>query len=143
MDPHRSVCVGQPGVGPRVPRVRCNRFLEELDRLREPATRTLLPVITTLQIGTVRLKVLGGPFGQPLPVARCEIRLQGFSNVERQLRLKRENVGHASIVALGPEMEAVGRVDELGMDANPTAISSDTALEYRRDVQLPSYFANV
>src|SRR5215211_4615018 len=63
--------------------------------------------------------------------------------MERQLCLKSEDVGHAAIVTLRPYMEAVGRVDELRVYANPTAVSSNAALEYRRDVQLSGDFTDV
>ena len=52
------------------------------------------------------------------------------------LVLNREDVSHFAIVPLGPEMVAVGDVDELCGDANPPAGAPHATLEHRGDVEL-------
>ena len=50
-------------------------------------------------------------------------------DLERDLRLKSEDVGELSIVRLAPKMEARHHIDELGGDPNTTLGSADAPLD--------------
>src|ERR1700686_1415565 len=61
----------------------------------------------------------------------------------RDLILYREKVLEIAIEALGPELIAIGDIDELHRDAYSIRCTSDAALEYRFNIQFPADFANV
>ena len=54
----------------------------------------------------------------------------------RDLVLHVEDVLQLAVVALGPELEAVARVDQLHGDADAVARAAHAALEHRRDAEL-------
>ena len=56
---------------------------------------------------------------------------KGSRDGTRDVILNGKDIGHLPVVALGPEMTAVGRGDELCRHAEPTAGPANAALEYR------------
>ena len=64
--------------------------------------------------------------------------LERRHDLERDLVLDGEDVGELAVVAVGPEMPAGRRVDQLGGDAHPLAGAPHAALEHMADAQLPA-----
>src|SRR4029077_14578207 len=61
----------------------------------------------------------------------------------RDLILNREHIGHLTVVALRPEVAAIGGCDQLGRDAYAVAGAADATLENRRDAQHFGDFADI
>lgn len=61
--------------------------------------------------------------------------LQRFRDSARDPVLGGEDVLDRHVVAVGPELEAVVRLDELGGDADPVVRLADAPLEQRADAQ--------
>jgi hypothetical protein len=65
---------------------------------------------------------------------------QRQGNRVRNLILEREDVRPLAVVALGPEMKAVGHLDQLRCHPNPVAGPADAPFEQVVDVQPPADF---
>lgn len=61
----------------------------------------------------------------------------------RDFVLNRENIFQLAIVALGPQVVAVGDIDELCCDAKPLSRTADASFENCFDIELSSNLANV
>jgi hypothetical protein len=55
---------------------------------------------------------------------------QGGHDLPDDLVLQREHLAQRSVVSLGPEVMAIQRVDELGVDAHLVAVPPHAALEH-------------
>ena len=60
---------------------------------------------------------------------------RGRHDGARDLPLNREHLGEVPLEALGPQMVAGRRVDQLRRDAQPTALLAHAALHDERDVE--------
>ena len=68
--------------------------------------------------------------------ADVRVNLQRLDDAVRDLVLQREDVGQVAVVAVRPQMRAVGGVDELRGDAHPVAGAADRALQHRRHAEV-------
>lgn len=69
--------------------------------------------------------------------------LDPAGNRERHSVLESENVFERVLEPLGPQLRAVGRVDQFDRNANPTCIPSDAALKQVGDAQPSTDFLRV
>src|SRR5262245_42524222 len=101
-----------------------------------------MPVVASLQVQLVRLLIVGTAFdgGPGLARERWRDRLDDRFD---DLVLDGEHVSHLAVVALGPDVIAVGDVDELSGDAQPVPGLADAAFEYGRDAQFLADVSNV
>ncbi len=121
---HQPVGIRQPRQGFGVLGIERDRPLEARDRLRqEPAALDLQRAAPQQQL--VGLEVLGAA-ARAAPVRLGVHRpAQPRGDGVGDLVLHREHVGHLAVVALRPELVAVGGVDELRGDAQPRAGSGE------------------
>ena len=123
----------QPGVGLREPGIGGDRLLEEVaalvQRLRcdDPEA---VPALQIRFVGRQRRRVLAS--GR---LADRQPRRQRLGDGSGDLVLHREHVGQLAIVALRPQVAAVGGVDQLRRDPDPIAGLAHAAFEHVRDAE--------
>ena len=108
----------------------------ELDRLGEQAARDLVGVpgalpaeLLAAQIELVGVDVAGRRLAERVLLARQQLDLQHLDDAAGDLVLHREHVGEHPVVALGPQIAAGVRVDQLRRDPDPLAGLADAALQ--------------
>ncbi len=66
--------------------------------------------------------------GQPRSLCRVgEVDFQGHNDLSGDLVLKFKHIGHVSVIAIGPQMSARYRVDQLRVDPHLITRAADTA----------------
>ena len=127
-----AVGVREARVGVRVARVPGERALEFGDRLRSLPP---VEVITPLQVIVVGLDIAGSARGEAGFFGRQQPHFQGVGDRARDLVLDLEDVFHLAVVALRPEMVAVGHVDQLRADPDPLAGLAHAPFEHALNVE--------
>ena len=74
---------------------------------------------------------------------RQQLDLELLHDRLRDLVLDGEDVGQIAVVAIGPEMRPVLRIDQLRVDADALARLSDAAFENVGDVEAPAHLLHV
>ena len=86
---------------------------------------------------TVVSSDIGRPaIGKPRLFGWAERDLERVDDPVRDVVLDLEDIGQIAVVAVGPEMRAVGRVDELRRDPHAIAGAADRAFEHRAHAKL-------
>jgi hypothetical protein len=83
----------------------------------------------------IRLEILRVALEPWRLLLTAELELQRVDVVGRDLVLDLEHVLHLAVVALGPDLIAVGRVVELRGDAEVLACGADAAFQHRLHLQ--------
>ncbi len=123
------MAVREPRIGQSVPGVELDGLLKALDGQSHGRRRSLMPVVTSLQVQLIRLRVLRRSF-----YITAQPHLEPVRDRPGDLILYLEEVLHLTIVALRPQMEAVSNIDELHRDADPVGGTADAALEDIRHI---------
>ena len=85
-------------------------------------------------------EILGGLAPRPLTFAAREMRFDSGDDGVGDFILYRENVLQIAIVALGPKMFVVHRIDQLRRYAYPVAAAPHAALDHVAHAELPAHF---
>ena len=132
------VAVSEPRIGQRVPGVELDGILKALNGQTHGCRRSLMPVVTSLEVQLIRLRVLRRSFH-----ATAQPHLEPVCNRPGDLILYLEEVLHLTIVALRPQMEAVSDINELHRDADPVGGTPDATLEDVRHIELRPDFTDL
>ena len=116
--------IGQADVRKRELRVERERLLETLPAPPRGLRREL-PLIRPV----AKIRLVGRHARHPAFRRRVELQLQGVGNRRRNLVLDGEDVGHLAVVALRPQVRAVGSQNELRRHTDAAAGAADAALE--------------
>ena len=137
----QTIRVRQSGVRRRVRRVDRNRALEVLDRLARTFFRGLLPEELAAQAQLVRGKRRrrGSAFG----ARALQRQRQRVGDLHRDLPLNGQHVRYVAVVALGPQVRHVRRLDELGGNAHPRPRPADAAFQHVVDAEILADLADV
>src|SRR5713101_7013861 len=95
-------------MGSRVGRVLLDRLLKKFDGFSQPCFGAFIPENPALQVKLVSFGSDDLAFH-----GRSAVGLQAFSNSPRDVLLHRDDVLNRAVVTVGPELEAIGDVDEL------------------------------
>src|SRR3989440_6663679 len=106
-----------------------NRLLEILDASADPRLREFDETMAALEIELVGLEIAGGLLVDPGSLIGGKLRLQRGRDLQRHVRLNREDIGQLTVVRLRPEVLIAVRVDELRDDPHPVAGAADAPLE--------------
>jgi hypothetical protein len=126
---HERVGIGKSCVCQGICRVLFDGLLEVLERRLETALKSAHPEEPSLQIELIRAGVVRV---LPNQLAARELRerdLQTIDHTVGDIVLNREDICHATVVTLGPEMTAVFGAHKLRGDAQPVAGLPYRALE--------------
>ena len=133
---HVSAAVGDRGVGEREALIEQHRVLEHLEREFHVLASQTPGVAPAAQVQIVGLQVLGRLRGELGHLLRRERDAQRVGDLVGDLVLDLEDVRHLAVVAFGPDREAGGGVDQLGVDAQAVARPAQAALEREVGAQL-------
>src|SRR5262245_13600663 len=101
-----------------------------------------MPVVASLQVQLVRLLTVGAPLDRGLGFARERWRDRLDDRFDN-LVLDGEHVSHLAVVPLGPEVIAVGDVDELTGDTQTVPGLADAPFQHGRDAELLADLSDV
>ncbi len=124
---------GETGPGGRVRSIALDGALEETDRPRHAFARVARQMMSSLEVELVGARVGGRLALEPAALIGRQLGLERARDVERDLRLDREDVGELAVVGLRPEVPVGCGVDELGDDPHAASGASDTAIHERAD----------
>ncbi len=140
---HLAVGVGDPRPGQGVVRVHPDRLPEESQGVSHPLGGVLAVLFAPLQVQVVGPHVLGAVLGELPRFRRGERHPERLGDGRGDLLLHREDVLQDAVVAVGPEMEPVGAVDELGGNADAVAGLADAPLQHRPHPQVRGHPGDV
>src|SRR5438105_2308839 len=83
-----------------------------------------------LQIMIIGVEAFGRLASRPLDFGLAQPRLYGAGDIARNLVLQFENVIEGAVEAVGPDVRAASRVDQLSSDAHAVAGLADAAFEH-------------
>ena len=95
-----------------------------------------------------QIKIVGIQAVRALALRKLDLRLpqawlDGADDAQRDLVLDFENVAERPVIAFGPDMGAVRRLDELAGDANAVAGFAQAAFEHVADAEFPPHLFHV
>jgi hypothetical protein len=102
---------------------------EQIERPKEAVLCKCVPLRQRAKIQVERGQVVGRPVGQAPRLGHFEGRLDDTGDADCHLVLQRENVFEETVEAVGPEMRAGRRVDQLRADAHIIAGFAHRAFE--------------
>ncbi len=138
-----GAAIGDAGEGERVVLVDVDGSFEHATRILDPGPAPLVKELPPAQVVLVGLDVFGRRLLDGPLFALAEHDSQRFDDVAGDLVLDLENVLELAVVALRPEVVAVGHANQLGGDPQPAARLAHAALENRGDLELPADLADV
>ena len=108
-----GVAVGEPGVGAGVGRVDGDRPLEELAGESDAPFVIQVEELAAAQVILKGVDVAGRGLPQGVALSLAQGELESLDDPPGDLVLDGEDVLDVTVVAVGPQPETVGRVDEL------------------------------
>jgi len=126
---------GEGGVRQGVGGVLGDCLLEVFDPLATPFRGVAQVTVSALQIQLVGLQIAGGLMVEPGLLIGRQFRLERGRDLQRHVRLDREDIREPTVVRLDPEVSVRFCVDELCHDPHPIAGAPHTTLEQRRDLE--------
>ena len=133
---HQRVAVGQPCVGERVVRIERDGLLEVFDALAQVFFGAPVPVVAAFEVELISGGVFGVAPRQPLLLCAGELQPQVLGDLRGHLLFNVTNVTKRVADLAAPEVRAVERVNQLGLDDDPFAALQDAPDEHGADVQL-------
>ena len=124
-----------PGECGPVTRIARDRLLHKTERLRDLPCRRQDHRIGA-QIEVVGGQIVGRAAGRTGGLGGLQCRLDDAGDARRHLVLKLEDIFERAVEAVGPEMRAGRRVDQLRGDAHPTAGLAHRAFEHIAHAEL-------
>lgn len=139
----QTVGRAEAGVGRGEIGVELDRALEQVARFQVafPGEETFLPAASQPQI--VGLGAAGQPVGQPFFLIGRQLDRQLANDLRPDFVLQIEDILLFPIIAFGPDVMSGNCVDQLNIDADPTAGLADAALKHETDTQFASDLADV
>ena len=122
--------VGASGIGQGEAGVHGHRVLEHLQGKFQILARLAARVAFAAQVQIVRLQIFRGFDGQGFEFLRRERDAQGLGDFARNFVLHFENVLHFAVVALRPQWEIGGGVDQLRGDAQAVAGAAQATCQH-------------
>ena len=138
-----AVGVGESGVGGCEFRIELDGALEILARLVHCGRQPQPPEVAAAQVELIGIHVGGATLHPCLLGTAHELHLEHLDDRRGDLVLDGEYVFHLAVVALRPQVVAVGDVDQLGGDAQPVAGAPHAALQHRGYVERRADLADV
>ena len=117
-------------VGRRVARIDGHSALEQGEPRGVAASGVQPRLLAAAQEKLVGFNVGGPPMSQPARLAGDQLDFECGHDLQRQLVLNGEDVGEITIEAVGPDMAAADRIDQLRRDPDPPARLAHATLEY-------------
>ena len=111
-------------------RVLCDRLLKVVLRSAEPFWRTPVQMVSAFQIQVVGVNVDRSTLRDRLSDAPDESQFELLVNGARDIVMNLEDVFQYTVVTLRPHMVAIGRIDELSVDAESVACLADAPFEH-------------
>ena len=124
-----GVTLGDAGVGAREPGVELDGLYEQAPGEPVGVLGALIEELPAAQIELIGVHVGGRRPGDRLRLARQQPDPQRCDDAAGDLVLDGEHVGEHTVVALGPQIPARGRVGQLRRDPDPVPGPADAALE--------------
>src|ERR1700687_1787826 len=131
------------GIGEGIARVGLDRLFVHLHSVLQALSPVLMKKLAAAEIVVVRINVDGAHLSHRELFAFAQNDSQRFDDRLGYVVLDRENVLHLAIVLLGPEVVAVGGVNQLRRDAELIAYLPHTSFQNGRDFELASDLADI
>ena len=91
--------------------------------------------LQSAQVVAIGLEVGGWRLRQGLLLGALQVDLQRRNDLVRDVILDGEDVGQRSVIALCPDLAAIGAVDQPGRNSDPVAGAPDASFEHIGDLQ--------
>src|SRR5262245_24660173 len=138
-----TVAVGNPGPRTRVTAIQIDRLPKELLGKFEVSARSAVEKVHASQVEIEGIRVSSITVPAPPELATHEPDLEGFNDAACDVVLDLEDIHKLPVVALGPELVAIPRIDQLNGDPQSSCCLSNAALQDRTHAQALSDLARV
>ena len=112
-----------------------------MNRIGPPNSREFAKMVTTQQVEPVSFRILSRLVCQRPRFVHTELYLQGSDHALCNVAFHGENVFHVTIVTVGPEMKAIGDVNQLRRNPQLVTGFAHAAFQHAVDVQLLTDFS--
>src|SRR5262245_61096694 len=102
-----------------------------------------MSLLERTQIEVVSIKALSWFTSCPLDLGRPELRFDRADNAARHPVLQLEDIVQCAVEAIGPDVRAGGRVDQLAGDAHAVAGFAHAAFEHIAHAKFPRHLLYV
>ncbi len=96
-------------------------------------------MLAAAQESIIRLQIVRALSRETLLLGVRQIDLERIDDLPRQFVLDFEYVGEVAVEAVGPDVPAGGRIDQLGGDPYPVARLAHAAFQHIANAQLPGH----
>ena len=130
------MAIGDSGIGQRIAWIVFDGQGEHLDGQFKSAAAVLVEELPAAQVIVKCLNIGSGRSLQEPHFARRKCQFEGSHDVPRNFVADGEHVAHFPVKPLRPDLAAVGHVDKVGRNTEPSACSADTTFQQCVDLQI-------
>src|SRR5580692_1225342 len=131
-----AIGIRNTDVGFRKHRVQSNCLAEVFQALLQPLVRSLVPEITSLDVGLIGIWSLRGALSKPAALFPRQFQADGLGNALRERVLQGKDVREFLVEGFAPKLHAVAHTDKLYGETNVIGLSLNASVENSIDALL-------